>query len=234
MPSPATARDPFVGSNWRPGTSSRPPVSESSWASVIRERLLARLVEHHAISEELARRLVAWTHPGFSSHIGEAIPFEEQEGHRGPGLPLVRAPLALRKLVSLDGQKAVHYRSRMKPSLGRNFEAMDPLQWLARLADPIPDPGRHRTHFYAHYANRVRGERAAEEEPHHADEAEPPTHRRCSASWARLIAKVFQADPLVCRRWFGPLKVVASITDALAIRRILDHLDLSPTREAPS
>jgi hypothetical protein len=35
----------------------------------------------------------------------------------------------------LDGQKAVLYRSRMNPSLGRNFEAMDPLEWLARLAD---------------------------------------------------------------------------------------------------
>ena len=48
----------------------------------------------------------------------------------------------------------------MNPSLGRNFEAMDPLEWLARLADHIPDPGRHRTHFYAHYANRVHGERS--------------------------------------------------------------------------
>lgn len=39
------------------------------------------------------------------------------------------------------------YRSRMNSSLGRNFEAMDPLEWLARLADHIPDPGKHRTHF---------------------------------------------------------------------------------------
>ncbi len=36
-----------------------------------RERLLARLVERHAISEDLARKLVAWKHPGFSSHIAE-------------------------------------------------------------------------------------------------------------------------------------------------------------------
>lgn len=42
---------------------------------------------------------------------------------------------------------------------GRNFEAMDPLAWLARLADHIPDPGKHRTHSYAHYAYRVPGQR---------------------------------------------------------------------------
>jgi len=60
---------------------------------------------------------------------------------------LVRAPLSPQKLVYFDGHRAVVYRSRMNPALGRNFEAMDPLEWLARLADHIPDPLRHRTHF---------------------------------------------------------------------------------------
>ena len=186
---------------------------------LFRERLLARLVERHAISDELARKLVAWTHPGFSSHIGEAIPSENRKAIEDLACYLVRAPLSLQKLVYLDGHKAVLYRSRMNPSLGRNFEAMDPLEWLTRLADHIPDPGRHRTHFYAHYANRVRGERPSEEEPRPAD---PPTRRRCSPAWARLIAKVFQADPLVCRRCGGPLKAVAYITDSMAIRQILE------------
>jgi hypothetical protein len=181
----------------------------------------------------LAHKLVAWTHPGFSSHIGEAIPFENKKAIEDLACYLVRAPLSLQKLVYLDGEKAVVYRSRMNPSLGRNFEAMDPLEWLARLADHIPDPGRHRTHFYAHYANRVRGERPGEEEPRPAGEVDPPTRRRCSPSWARLIAKVFQADPLVCRRCGGPLKAVAYVTDALAIQKILDHLDLSPPEKPP-
>jgi hypothetical protein len=36
--------------------------------------------------------------------------------------------LSLKRLVYLDGQKAVLYRSKMNPFLGRNFEAMDPLE----------------------------------------------------------------------------------------------------------
>jgi len=110
---------------------------------------------------------------------------------------------------------------------------MDPLEWLARLADHIPDPGRHRTHFYAHYANRARGEQSDKEDPRQRDEAEPPTRRRCSSTWARLIAKVFQADPLVCRRCGGPLTILAYVTDSLAIRQILDHLDMSPPEKPP-
>ena len=71
----------------------------------------------------------------------------------------MRAPFSLKKLVYLDGGKAVLYHSRMNPSLGRNFEAMDPLEWLARMSDHIPDPGRHRTHFHGFYASGVRADR---------------------------------------------------------------------------
>jgi hypothetical protein len=44
---------------------------------------------------------------------------------------------------------------------------------------------------------------------------------------------VFQADPLVCPRCGGPLRVVAYVTDALAIRQILEHLDFSPPEKPP-
>jgi len=76
---------------------------------------------------------------------------------------VTRNPLSLQRLVYLDGQQAVIYKGKHNPTLGRNFETMDPLEWLARIADHIPDPGKHRTLFYGHHANRVRGDRAAEE-----------------------------------------------------------------------
>ena len=85
----------------------------------------------------------------------------------------------------------------MNPSPGRDFEAMDPLEWLARLADHVPDPTpadiaptSMRTTPTA-----LRGERPDEETGRHADDPEPTTRRRCSPGWARLIAKVFQVDP---------------------------------------
>ena len=66
-------------------------------------------------------------HPCYSSHIAEAIPFENKKAIEDLACYLVRAPFSLQKLVYLDGQQAVLYRSRLNPSLGRNFEAMDPL-----------------------------------------------------------------------------------------------------------
>ena len=74
---------------------------------LFRERLLARLIERHAISEELARKLLAWRHPGFSAHIGEAIPFEDKKAIEDLACHVVRNPVSLKKLVYLDGRKAV-------------------------------------------------------------------------------------------------------------------------------
>ena len=77
---------------------------------------------------------------------------------------VVRNPVSLKRLVYIDGHNAVVYRAlRPNPSLGANFVALDPLEWLARIADH-PDPGKHRTLFYAHYANRARGARAREKQ----------------------------------------------------------------------
>jgi len=139
----------------------------------------------------------------------------------------------LRKLVYLDGHKAVLYRSRMNPSLRRNFEALDPLEWLARMSDHIPDPGQHRTILYGMYANRARGARHRDEAQLPEACAEPP-RRRCSPSWARLIAKVYQVDPLLCTRCGQKMQMIAFLTDELSIRRILDHLGLSaPPQDKP-
>ena len=42
--------------------------------------------------------------------------------------------------------------------------------------------------------------------------------------WANLIRRVYEVDPLVCRRCGGEMRVVSFITEPGQIRRILDHL----------
>jgi hypothetical protein len=55
--------------SWQP----LPEWNSTLLMSLFRERLLARLVEAHAISPELVKKLLAWRHPGFSAHVGETI-----------------------------------------------------------------------------------------------------------------------------------------------------------------
>ena len=52
-------------------------------------------------------------------------------------------------------------------------------------------------------------------------------------SWARLIKKVYEADPLVCPRCSGPLKIISLIGDGPVIEKILRHLKLWNRPERP-
>jgi len=54
-------------------------------------------------------------------------------------------------------------------------------------------------------------------------------------SWARLIERVYEADPLVCPRCYGPLKILRLIGDAPVIEERLRHLKLwyQPARPPP-
>lgn len=53
------------------------------------------------------------------------------------------------------------------------------------------------------------------------------------SSWARLIKKVYEADPLVCPRCSGQLKIISLIGDAPVIEKILGHLKLWDQPERP-
>jgi len=83
-----------------------------------------------------------------------------------------------------------------------------------------------------YYAHRVRGDRAAPEPGQPEVEEKPATRRRCSASWARLISKVFHVDPLTCAKCGGKLEIIAYLHDQVSISKILEHLDLGPSETA--
>jgi len=59
-------------------------------------------------------------------------------------------------------------------------------------------------------------------------EEQPAKKRRCTASWARLISKVFHVDPLTCAKCGAKLEIIAYLHDQVSISKILDHLGLSP------
>jgi hypothetical protein len=61
-----------------------------------------------------------------------------------------------------------------------------------------------------------------------------PKPRRASSSWARLIHKVYSADPLCCPHCGAEMRLVAFVTEPRSIRRFLQHTGLSPPEDEPS
>ena len=49
-------------------------------------------------------------------------------------------------------------------------------------------------------------------------------------AWARLIKQVYEADPLMCPRCTGPMRIIAFIEQPEVIEKILTHLGLWPAQ----
>ncbi|MBF0274372.1 MAG: nucleotidyltransferase domain-containing protein, partial [Nitrospinae bacterium] len=54
----------------------------------------------------------------------------------------------------------------------------------------------------------------------------------CS-TWARLIQKVFETDPLTCNKCGGEMRIIAFISTQSEIRKILKHIDDETIRPPP-
>ena len=52
--------------------------------------------------------------------------------------------------------------------------------------------------------------------------------------WAQLLARVWMTDVLRCVRCGGRRVVLAGVTDPIAIRAILEHLELDPEPPVPA
>ncbi|MBM3292400.1 hypothetical protein FJY84_06945 [Candidatus Bathyarchaeota archaeon] len=50
--------------------------------------------------------------------------------------------------------------------------------------------------------------------------------KSCSKSWARLIKKIYEVDPLTCPKCKGQMRIIAFIEDYKVIRKILDWLGI--------
>jgi hypothetical protein len=48
--------------------------------------------------------------------------------------------------------------------------------------------------------------------------------RIASKTWRECIKKIWEADPLLCPKCGGEMKIISFITDSKTIRKILEHL----------
>ena len=184
-----------------------PRVPARLLAEGFRRAVLDFLVKNKVLSEELCARMLAWRHGGFSAHNEVSVAAEDAEGRKKLAGYMLRAPMSIEKMAYDAASGTVIYRSKMHAGLKCNFQVMSGAAWLELLCRHIPDRYEHLVRYVGWYSNRARGERA-------------------KAAWARLIRKVYEADPLECPQRKGPMRVIALIEDPGVIQRILEHLGL--------
>lgn len=146
-----------------------------------------------------------------------------------------RPPLANDRLEKLpDGRYLLTLKTRWRD--GTTHLRLDPIELMERLAAQIPRP-RINLVLYAGVlalnaklrAEVVRHARPAEPAGPPATETQTRAERE---TWAELMRVTFQLDVLACTRCGGRMRHIATLLDAGATRKLLEHLGL-PARAPP-
>ena len=125
------------------------------------------------------------------------------------------------------------------PRTGQRTLELDDLELIRRLCAQIPAPRQHLVRYFGWYSSRARGDRGRRKsgesgngaprsevdvraDTEHRDDS--PAARSRRRSWARLLRRIFEVDPLLCPQCGVEMKRVAVIQDLGVADRILAHL----------
>jgi hypothetical protein len=197
----------------------------SALTEVYRRLVLAALRREHRLSEEFHRLLLSWVHSGFSVHVGPVILPDDGDSLEHVGRYITRAPLKIDALR--ETARSVVVRTPYDPRTGQRDLELDPLELIHRLCQQIPAPRQHLVRYYGHYSNRSRGarrEHPAPEASSTVDEDLTPEGRIRRRSWARLLRRIFEVDPLLCPRCDVEMKIVSVLTEPSVVDRIVRHM----------
>jgi hypothetical protein len=195
---------------------------------LFRRLLLLRLHQAERLTESFMQNLLSWGHPGFSVYAGSRVEAGNMESLESQARYISRPVLAMDALRELDSGNLI-LDTPPDPKSGVTSIALDPLDWIHRITSHIPDPGKHCQRFYGAYSNRARIRTLAADVQATGSTAVRPCERDNSdgsrearSTWARLIRKIFEADPLLCTCG-GRMRIVSFITDPRVVDRIVRH-----------
>ena len=223
-----------------------------------REAVFALYLNEDKIAAEVVEQMRGWKHSGFGADQSVRLAAGDQAGIERLIRYITRCPFSLSRLVKVTAEGMVVYKAEkprcqafpevgsetLKSGAKRNFQLLSPLDFLAELTQHIPPQGSHLVRYYGWYSNRSRGERAQTEAEEGAQgagsqaEADlPEAEEQGSSTWAMLLRRVFEVDPLACPSCGAEMQVVSFIQPPQeeVIEAILRHCGLweEPAARAP-
>jgi len=194
---------------------------ETAW----QEAVFALYLGEEKIEPEVVENMRSWPHSGFSVDQSVFLPAGDRAGIERLVGYMTRCPFSLSRLVKVTDTGQVVYKAEkdhcrafpeadsdgLRPGPKRNFQVLDPLDFLAEFTQHIPPKGSHLIRYYGWYSNKARGmRRKAAEGAEQAgatsssEASEAPAPSRCSQTWAMLIKRVYEIDPLRLPEVPGP------------------------------
>ncbi len=201
---------------------------------VFEHKLLNILLKQDIIPQHVVTQIQSQERSGFSCWLGAQVSPTDTEARLFISEYVNKAQIKMSKIEVLDRVAPldeVKIRVSKDETTSKDYS---PLDLLAQLSTFIPDKWEQSVRYLGHYSSRSRGKRrkiAEQQESNDGNSQSIPLReedseykRKKRKSWARLIRKVFEVDPLRCPRCGESMKVIAVITDPKEARRISSHL----------
>ena len=182
---------------------------------------------------------------GFS--VDDSVRFEPEDRKSMEQVAryMLRPPLSLARMRYSKGANEVVCRRKGSDGRSGAVETIEALDFLARVIAHIPPPRIHLVRCPGHYSNVARGRRNKGKEvpltPGRSgnegdDDLNDGERRARRRAWARLIKRIYEIDPMVCKNCGGEMRIVSVILEHCVITRILGHLarkGIKPGRGPP-
>jgi hypothetical protein len=204
---------------------------------VFRRKVIGFFSRKGLLNEKLAANLLTWINSGFSvDNSVHLLPFNDK-AQSNLAQYIARHPFSLKKIHYIKEKGTVLYLTKFNPVLKDNIKLFQAPDFIAELTQHIPPKGKHLIRYYGLYSSRTLGKNAesgslekfkakgtGEIKTAVLEPSVPQTEKKkCNQTWARLIQKVFEVDPLVCPKCGGEMKIIAIITNSEIIGKILRH-----------
>jgi hypothetical protein len=209
-----------------------------------RRVIIKFFLKKELISAKIATSLINWRHSGFSIDASVHIPAGSSKTRKALSQYIARPPLSLKKISIEENKEAtvVYYTSDNDFFKGK-IESFPVIRFLLELTQHIPPRGSQYIRRYGLYASRTKGKwpdmphvmrlapagwkaerlKASESVETYYEES-TVSDQESRSTWARLIAQVYEVDPLECPRCHSPMNVIAVITELEEVKKILRHL----------
>ena len=163
---------------------------------------------------------------GHQPHQLEALrlfrgPFDRRSGVFNPSPP---SPLPIHRSTPIEenGVATVVSYTCDNEFFKAKSETFPLMRFFLELTQHIPPKGCQYIRRYGLYASRTKGK--WQHQPYDAEAMYAVSDKESRSSWARLIAQVYEVDPLTCSRCGSPMRILAVITEPEEVRKILRHL----------
>jgi len=215
-------------------------ISTSVIAKLFKNRLLAVMLERGIITRKRVDLLLGWRHnAGFNVHAGGRLFSNHEESIENLARYMSRAALSVDRVAFNPENSTVTVYEKAGSPEGSKSQTYPVLEFMALLASHIPASYEPLVFYYGIYSSAYRGrEKREKAEDHEVEIVEVRGKKgtvqgKVSSSWARLIQRVFEVDPLRCKKCGGPMKIIAFIVDFRQTQKILKHLGEKTKRPPP-